>query len=359
VNPASSFYLPGAAPTSYKIGDRVPLHVNHLTPADSADYHRVQSAFSFDYYTPEFHFCRPSDGPQYLSESLGSILFGDRIQTSPFELFMGKNETCKSVCGEVGFSGADAKTVNARIRQNFDLNWLVDGLPAGQEREDGMTGERFETPGFPMGQVFDDRPLLNNHYDIVIDYHQPSKGNYRVVGIVVYPSSARENKVEGDTVHCAPEPEKVDPVVLSEEGETRVTWTYAVYWRASPTSFATRWDRYLHVYDPRIHWFSLINSAVIVCVLVGMVSTILVRTLRKDIARYNRLDIALDDLNGTGLMEDGVQEDSGWKLVHGDVFRPPKNPLWLSVLLGNGAQLFMMTGFTIGTYSCIANVPLI
>ncbi|KAK3076251.1 hypothetical protein LTS18_013509 [Coniosporium uncinatum] len=78
-----------------------------------------------------------------------------------------------------------------------------------------------------------------------------------------------------------------------------------------------------------------------------MVSTILVRTLRKDIARYNRLDIALEDLNGTGIMEDGVQEDSGWKLVHGDVFRPPKNPLWLSVLLGNGAQLFMMTGFTI------------
>jgi transmembrane 9 superfamily protein 2/4 len=83
-----------------------------------------------------------------------------------------------------------------------------------------------------------------------------------------------------------------------------------------------------------------------------MVSMILVRALRKDIARYNRLDqISLDDLNGTSAaVEDGIQEDSGWKLVHGDVFRCPKSPLLLSVLVGNGAQLFMMTGVTVGKY---------
>ena len=81
--------------------------------------------------------------------------------------------------------------------------------------------------------------------------------------------------------------------------------------------------------------------------LIGMVSTILLRTVRKDIARYNRLDdLGLDDFNSTSL-EETVQEDSGWKLVHGDVFRPPKNPMLLSILVGNGAQLFVMTGFTI------------
>ena len=73
------------------------------------------------------------------------------------------------------------------------------------------------------------------------------------------------------------------------------------------------------------------------------------RALKKDIARYNRLDsFNLDDLSGTnGDAEDGMQEDSGWKLVHGDVFRPPKNPLLLSVFLGNGSQLFVMVGTTI------------
>ena len=64
------------------------------------------------------------------------------------------------------------------------------------------------------------------------------------------------------------------------------------------------------------------------------VMSVLVRTLRKDIARYNRLDsINLDDLNGTSVVEDGVQEDSGWKLVHGDVFRTPSHPLLLSLQL--------------------------
>jgi Endomembrane protein 70 len=45
-------------------------------------------------------------------------------------------------------------------------------------------------------------------------------------------------------------------------------------------------------------------------------------------------------------MQEDVQEDSGWKLVHGDVFRPPRHTLLLSVLLGSGAQIFMMVGVT-------------
>lgn len=73
------------------------------------------------------------------------------------------------------------------------------------------------------------------------------------------------------------------------------------------------------------------------------------RALKKDIARYNRLDsFNLDDLSGTnGDAENDIQEDSGWKLVHGDVFRTPKNPLLLSIFLGNGSQLFVMVGTTI------------
>jgi hypothetical protein len=39
-----------------------------------------------DYYAPEFHFCQPEGGPQKVSESLGSILFGDRIFTSAFDV---------------------------------------------------------------------------------------------------------------------------------------------------------------------------------------------------------------------------------------------------------------------------------
>lgn len=342
---SSAFYLPGVAPTSYSPGAKVPLFVNRLTPVGSYDDGQLRSVVSFDYYHPAFHFCRPDPKPEYVSESLGSILFGDRIMTSPFNLKMGVNETCTQLCEEKKFDQSSAHFVNRRIQQGFALNWLVDGLPAGQLIEDEITQTRFYSQGFALGSSDQKDMHLNNHYDIFIDYHEVSAGQMRVVGVIVQPSSRTMNENPGDPECGAGGPK----VVLSESGETAVTYSYSVWWQPSTTAWATRWDKYLHVFDPKIHWFSLINSAVIVVFLVITVLSILMRTLRKDIQRYNRLDsINLDDLSGTSVaVEDGVQEDSGWKLVHGDVFRTPGRPLILSVFLGNGAQLFVMTGFTI------------
>ncbi|TGO46143.1 hypothetical protein BOTNAR_0611g00060 [Botryotinia narcissicola] len=333
---SSAFYLPGA---------KVPLYVNRLTPVGSYDDGQLRSVVSFDYYHPAFHFCRPDPKQEYVSESLGSILFGDRIMTSPFDLKMGVNETCKQLCEEKKFDQSSAHFVNRRIQQGFAMNWLIDGLPAGQLIEDEITQTRFYSQGLALGSSDQKDMHLNNHYDIFIDYHEVSAGQMRVVGVIVQPSSRTMNENPGDPECGAGGPQ----VVLSESGETALTYSYSVWWQPSTTAWATRWDKYLHVFDPKIHWFSLINSAVIVVFLIITVLSILMRTLRKDIKRYNRLDsINLDDLSGTSAaIEDGVQEDSGWKLEHGDVFRTPGRPLILSVFLGNGAQLFVMTGFTI------------
>lgn len=347
---STAFYLPGVAPTSYDVGQTVPLFVNHLTPSLSRD-DQLHSVFAYDYYHPALHFCRPKEGPQNARESLGSILFGDRIRTSPLELHMAQNETCKPLC-DANFDAKSAKFTNRRIEQGYNINWLVDGLPAAQLNYDSVTDTRFYNPGFSLGELDENgQIMLNNHFDIVIDYHRVDftggKDKFRVVGVLVQPESRGDSRIEDGTAECGTR-EKV--LRLKEDGETAVTWTYSVYWKESSTAWATRWDKYLHVYDPKIHWFSLINSAVFVVFLVGMVGMILLRALKKDIARYNRLDmISLEDLDGTSAaVEDGIQEDSGWKLVHGDVFRCPKSPLLLSVLLGNGAQLFMMTGVTVG-----------
>ena len=67
-----------------------------------------------------------------------------------------------------------------------------------------------------------------------------------------------------------------------------------------------------------------------------MVSLILIRALHKDISRYNSAE-PQEDLN----------EEFGWKLVHGDVFRPPTNPMLLCVTVGNGAQVFLMALVTL------------
>ena len=345
---ASAFYIPGVAPTTYAPGDRVPLNVNHLTPSFSIHDSQLRSVFSYDYYHPLFRFCRPEGGPQGISESLGSILFGDRILTSPYDLHMLKNESCKAVCGQVQFDTEAATFVNQRIRENYNLNWLIDGLPAAQLSTDPTTQTEFYIPGFFLGANEGGQTQLNNHVDIYVDYHQGSGKQMRVVGVLVQPSSRKDAKASGgEEVDCG---DPSAPVILSETASTSVTWTYSVTWRSSAQAWATRWDRYLYVFDPRVHWFSLISSTVIVIILTVMVAMVVLRALRRDIARYNRLDrIELDDLSGTSAaLDDGVQEDSGWKLVHGDVFRAPRHQLILSVFLGNGAQLFVMTGATIG-----------
>ena len=60
----------------------------------------------------------------------------------------------------------------------------------------------------------------------------------------------------------------------------------------------------------QIHWFSIFNSFMMVIFLVGLVSMILMRTLRKDYARYSKED-DIDD------MEKDLGDEYGWKQVIG------------------------------------------
>jgi transmembrane 9 superfamily protein 2/4 len=52
-----------------------------------------------------------------------------------------------------------------------------------------------------------------------------------------------------------------------------------------------------------------------------------------------------------------AQEEFGWKLVHGDVFRPPRKGMLLSVLLGSGTQVFCMSLITLGKNCMLYQKP--
>ena len=95
----------------------------------------------------------------------------------------------------------------------------------------------------------------------------------------------------------------------------------------------------------QIHWFSIFNSFMMVIFLVGLVSMILMRTLRKDYARYSKED-DVDD------MERDLGDEYGWKQVHGDVFRPASQPLIFSALIGTGYQI----SFVVLIVICIAMI---
>ncbi len=124
--------------------------------------------------------------------------------------------------------------------------------------------------------------------------------------------------------------------VVSKDGPTSLYFTYSVHWEQSPVRWASRWDIYLTMSDVQIHWFSIINSVVVVFFLSGIITMIIIRTLRRDIARYN----TDEDL------EESIEE-TGWKLVHGDVFRPPLNARLFASVIGSGMQIFCMSFITI------------
>lgn len=324
---AAGFYLPGAAPKDYSDGDLVPLLVNALTPQLSA-HSELKSIISYDHYHPKFHFCQPPDGPKSQREAIGSILFGDRLYNSPFEIKMRRNETCKKLCSS-NIPAKDAPFVNRAIKDHYAFNWLIDGLPAAELKRDDRSGDTFYSIGFALGQAQKPAPILHNHYNLFLEYHVRD-GKYRVVGALVWPASLDSANSEKCQLQSS------NPLQLSEQADNPITYTYNIIWTESATPWATRWDHYLHVFDPKIHWFSLVNSIVIVIFLCIMVGMILLRTVSRDIGRYNAID-QIDD----------VQEDFGWKLVHGEVFRAPEKPMLLAVAVGSGTQLLAMAAVTL------------
>ncbi|CAG0924857.1 unnamed protein product, partial [Notodromas monacha] len=133
---------------------------------------------------------------------------------------------------------------------------------------------------------------------------------------------------------------------LGSNEKIQIPYTYSVtFVENNTTKWGSRWDHLLESGpDSNIQWFSILNSLVIVLFLSGMVAMIMLKTLHKDIARYNQLD--------AGGSSDDAQEEFGWKLVHGDVFRPPRKGMLLAVWVGSGVQVFLMTLITL-VFACL------
>ena len=130
-------------------------------------------------------------------------------------------------------------------------------------------------------------------------------------------------------------PVEFDPNADYSKNKTLQSY-YSVKWIENPeANFYSRFERYLDkgFFQHHIHWFSIFNSFMMVVFLTGLVAMIMMRALRKDYMRYNKDE---DDLE---LLEREIHDESGWKLVHGDVFRPVEALIALSSLIGTGIQL--------------------
>ena len=69
----------------------------------------------------------------------------------------------------------------------------------------------------------------------------------------------------------------------------KVVYTYDTFWELSEITWASRWDAYLRMPGGRVHWFSILNSLMVVLVMSSIVAMIMLRTIRRDLARYEGL----------------------------------------------------------------------
>eukprot|EP00201_Polytomella_parva_P016206 CAMPEP_0175052398 /NCGR_PEP_ID=MMETSP0052_2-20121109/8340_1 /TAXON_ID=51329 ORGANISM="Polytomella parva, Strain SAG 63-3" /NCGR_SAMPLE_ID=MMETSP0052_2 /ASSEMBLY_ACC=CAM_ASM_000194 /LENGTH=743 /DNA_ID=CAMNT_0016316803 /DNA_START=18 /DNA_END=2249 /DNA_ORIENTATION=- len=182
---------------------------------------------------------------------------------------------------------------------------------------------------------------------------------YMVVGFEVSPCSVKlappsnPNALIKEATCSDDDEENVSKWQEIKEGE-KIVYTYSVYWQESDIRWASRWDAYLRMPGGKVHVFSILNSLLVVILMASAVAVILLRTLRRDLARYDQVASSEGIEMGSGVgvgagagagpgasvgSAGSSREESGWKLLAGDVFRAPLSSGALAVHVGTGVQV--------------------
>ncbi|EER88736.1 hypothetical protein BDA96_10G273800 [Sorghum bicolor] len=331
---ASGFYLPGVAPADFRKNDLLAVKVNQLSS--------VKTQLPYSYYS--LPFCRP-DTISSSAENLGQVLRGDRIWNSPYLFEMMEPKLCQITC-KIVLTEQEANDIKEKIEDEYRVNMILDNLPmvvpiTMLDRNAPpyyQQGVHVGVKGMYAGSK-DVMYFIYNHYSFLVKYNKEAQTDLaRIVAFEVKPYSVK-HEPDGDWKGNATRLKTCNPhsghLVRNSDGPQQIEankeiiFTYDVNFEESDIKWASRWDTYLRTRDD--HWFIIVNSLTTVLFLSVMVAMIMLRTLYRDISKYNQLE-----------SQEEAQEESGWKLLHGDVFRPPVNADLLCVYVGTGVQFFGM-----------------
>ncbi|KAJ7525707.1 hypothetical protein O6H91_17G062400 [Diphasiastrum complanatum] len=355
-NLAHGFYLPGSYLHAYQQGVELWVKVNSITS--------VETELPYSYYS--LPFCEPLDGVRKSVENLGELLTGDDIENSPYRFHMNVDESNIVLCSRA-LSERDVAHFKQRIDDLYQVNLMLDNLPVIRYAHAPDSDFTFAVTGYPVGFLVDQAQYLFNHVKFKVLIHEnentgsgsvmasangldtiPSGGDqnmpgYTIVGFEVTPCSLKHDPTVSSNLSMydllpAFNCEMDGPYQALQVGE-RVTFSYEVSFQKSSIRWPSRWDAYLRMDGARVHWFSIINSVMVISFLAGIVFVIFLRTVRRDLTRYEDLD--------KEAQEQLAEELSGWKLIVGDVFRAPRHPKLLCVLVGDGVRLTGMAIVTI------------
>eukprot|EP00529_Nitzschia_sp_RCC80_P014327 CAMPEP_0113482942 /NCGR_PEP_ID=MMETSP0014_2-20120614/23179_1 /TAXON_ID=2857 /ORGANISM="Nitzschia sp." /LENGTH=729 /DNA_ID=CAMNT_0000376475 /DNA_START=10 /DNA_END=2199 /DNA_ORIENTATION=+ /assembly_acc=CAM_ASM_000159 len=346
----ASVLFPGATPEAYNPGEEVLMYT------DLVNSKKTQVPFEF-YDLPGCSV--PKMTPvrrRRQRKNLGARLQGLELKPAPYVMKVKSDYACTPLC-QTTIKPKKVRWLKKLVERQYRIHITFDGLPVLMRSKE----LNYAVRGFPIGfkappsytGLPHDEFYLYNHLKFTINYNEvPESGTIHITGFDVHPVSIQheilknglELNSEVSTCNTEGAPEVVnDPTTYlplkTDEGGSDLTvlYSYEVEWVESELPWEDRWDVYLiGSPDDDIHSFAIINSLMIVLFLTGAIATIMIRTLRKDIAGYNEMQ-TLEE----------AQEETGWKLVHGDVFRPPTQyPMLFSIAVGTGAQIGSAFFFT-------------
>ncbi|KAI5388751.1 transmembrane 9 superfamily member 5 [Lathyrus oleraceus] len=289
----SSSPFVSASPSNhiYNVGQNVPFFVNKLGPFNNP-------GETYQYY--QLPFCKP-DPIVKKKESLGEVLNGDRLTNGLYEFKFREDKIDETLC-QKKLTIDEIGTFKQAINSEFYFQFYLDDLPFW-----GFIGK------------LEDESLI----------HSGGGSNYYLFTHVQFDVLYNGNRVI--EVKAFGDPNRAVDITKDVDIDN-VKFSYSVIWNTTELHFENRMERYsraslLPLYR-QVHWFSYINSVVIILLLVGLLALLYSRHLKSDIKKYSSAN----------------EEDRevGWKSIHGDVFKHPPNSSLLFAVVGTGTQLLIL-----------------
>lgn len=391
----SGYYVPGTYPQEFNAGGQISAQVNSLTSFETDipfEYYRMP------FCKPPEGIHKAGNAANLGTVIMGIKLENSQYNFTVMKQELGK-DACQPQGFYGPLTKDDVKKMKKLIDDKYRINLVLDNLPVtAQDLLDEQN--EFVRPGFELGYKDGDRYYIRNHLQFNILVHPthgeymrarqgykdaavldnvnarklllsrqqlleagaseeelsslaaagarelqadaagaaPAVEMYMIVGFEVSPCSIKRTPGKPVEHLICDSGDRLPPAQEVKEGE-KIMYTYDVYWEKNDKiKWASRWDSYLRMPGGKVHWFSILNSLLIVLVMASLVAMILIRTIRRDLAKYEQLmvDSSAD-----------MKDEAGWKLLTGDVFRSPNRAKSLAVHVGSGVQTLLVATVTL------------
>eukprot|EP00762_Andalucia_godoyi_P000535 ANDGO_05332.mRNA.1 Transmembrane 9 superfamily member 4 len=286
-------------------GNRVPFAVHNIGPY-------ANPSETYDFYS--IPFCSPSD-VQKERPDLGDALGGELKESALYDIRFLQNVDKQSLC-KVSYTESDVAELRKAVLKNYYFKLDIDDMP--------LWGFLGIVDAAASSASAEEAVYLYPHLHFKIGVY---KNQYVTEVNVSTPSQYR--------------------VRLEKSKPLSFAYSYSVTWFESDVPFSERMEAYkrnpFFARAVEIQWFYILFSLMLVSLLVFLVFIIISRILKRDVERY-----------ANAHPDEGMLE-SGWKLLHADVFRVPHEPFRrsiLSSLIGTGVQLMALAVvlFTLGLF---------